>query len=235
MAAQEISLDDIGRTAKTTAQPKARPKLKVKAKSTAKPAKPAKKVVVAKKVKKKTVKKESKTAMPKQLPASGVPSDSLPALEAQMGEILESLPDAIKQENDQIEEYMTMFNTCRQLARNAEEIYFEKRQSRDLYPIMQVYNQMRDIIADLRALRDVGQMGEILNEEVVSPLVQANAAELVTLRQVMAQWFKSNLPPEKIKEANEALNANVTKAARSMQESYGTALNKTIQVFNGGM
>lgn len=242
----ELELHDLGRIAKT--QPvlstktsdKPKKKIKIKVKSTSKKAKVVSKGIKKKKKSKDTLKekviagkKRQRVSNTANFPAELKSGSQLEVLDDQMGELIDSIPDIVKQENDQIQEYLTMFETCRELARTAEGIYFDKKQSRDLYPIMQTYNQMREIIADLRALRDVGQMGEILNEEVISPLVQSNAAALINARQAMITYFKSNLQTSEIAAANVALDRIITEAAKSIQQSYDDALSKTIQVFNG--
>lgn len=244
-----FSLDDLegsSPSSKSKARPK-KPKVKpkstsVKAKTSTKKPKGAKvvsgkKVTVKKRKKDKTKPEPDEQVRKKDItPANVLAEDStmLSTLETQMGDLVDSIPDVVRQENEQIQEYLLMFENCRELARIAEDIYREKKQSRDVYPIMQLYNQMREIIADLRALRDVGQMGDVLNDEVISPLMQSNGAALVQLRQTMVSYFKSNLQTEEIGPAISMLNQAVTKAANEFQNSYHDSLNKTVLVFNGG-
>lgn len=198
-----------------------------------------------KKIKKKTkqevledsearIKKEAKkTKVKKSLPQK---LDDVVAqgevLDAQMMAIVEAIPDIVKQENEQIEEYMMMFKNCRELARMAEEQYRSTKNSREIYPLMQIYNQMRDIIADLRALRDVGKLGDVLNEEVLSPFVQSTASTLINVQQKLASYYKSNLNEKDIAESTRALNRVIKEAAQEITKSYHASLDKAVQVFS---
>lgn len=257
-----ISLDDIGSVAQSATVNKTKPKkATVKAKTTAKKAKVVsaapkpklkkKKLIteeflaVKKKVKIKTKKKAEedsealikkaakkkklKTTLPKKLDAVIAQGD---AMAEQMNAIVESIPDIVKQENDQIEEYMLMFTNCREMARLAEEQYRSTKNSREIYPLMQIYNQMRDIIADLRALRDVGKLGDVLNDEVLSPFAQSAASTLINVQQKMASYYKSNLNEKDIAESTRALNRYIREAAEEMTKSYHASLDKAVQVFS---
>lgn len=153
-------------------------------------------------------------------------------LDAQLMAVVEGIPDIVKQENEQIEEYMLMFQNCRSLARIAEKQYYKSKQAREIYPLMQIYNQMRDIIADLRALRDVGKLGDVLNDEVLSPFVQSTASTLINVQQKLASYYKSNLNEKDIAETTRALNRIIKEAAQDITKSYHVSLDKTVQVFS---
>ncbi|AWY08452.1 hypothetical protein HOT49_gp182 [Erwinia phage vB_EamM_Alexandra] len=153
-------------------------------------------------------------------------------LEGQLMEVLDEIPDVIKQENDQIQEYMTMFKQCQSMARICEDAYKDKKQSRDIYALMQLYNQMREIIADLRALRDVGQLGEILNAEVLGPFAESAGTILVGVFHQINAWNKKNLPVELIAAASNSTQGIIRRAAKDVEQSYQAGLEKTVQIFS---
>lgn len=159
-------------------------------------------------------------------------SNDIVALEGQFIEAMADVPDVIKQENEQIAEYMTMFKQCQNMARLCEKNYKEKLQSRDIYALMQLYNQMREIIADLRALRDVGQLGEILNEEVLGPFAESSGTILVSVFHQVNAWNKKNLPIELVNAAQNAVENIVRRAAKDIEQSYQAGLTKTVQIFS---
>ena len=159
-------------------------------------------------------------------------SNDIVALEGQFIEAMADVPDVIKQENEQIAEYMTMFKQCQDMARLCEKNYKEKLQSRDIYALMQLYNQMREIIADLRALRDVGQLGEILNEEVLGPFAESSGTILVSVFHQVNAWNKKNLPIELVNAAQNAVQAIIRRAAKDVEQSYQAGLTKTVQIFS---
>lgn len=147
-------------------------------------------------------------------------------------EVMDEIPDVIKQENDQIAEYMTMFKQCQNMARLCEGAYRDKKQSRDIYALMQLYNQMREIIADLRALRDVGQLGEILNAEVLGPFAESAGTILVGVFHQINAWNKKNLPVELISAAQNSTQNIIRRAAKDVEQSYQAGLDKTVQIFS---
>lgn len=159
-------------------------------------------------------------------------STDVVALEGQFLEAMADVPDVIKQENDQIQEYMTMFKQCQSMARICEDAYKDKKQSRDIYALMQLYNQMREIIADLRALRDVSQLAEILNAEVMGPFAESAGTILVGVFHQINAWNKKNLPVEMIAGAHKQTETIVRNAAKDIEQAYQAGLSKTVQIFS---
>lgn len=174
-----------------------------------------------------TIKKKKKKKTGLALPSANEGRD----LDAQMQDVLAAIPDAVKQENDQLTEYQVMFTKLRRMARICERLYFAKKQSRDVYALMKIYDQMREIIADMRALRDVGQLGDTLNAEVLGPLAQANATSLIGFHQAVNAWAKANMPEHTIANFREASDIIVRKCAKDMEQNYHNSLTKTVEVF----
>lgn len=163
----------------------------------------------------------------------GLPSTTeVSSMEAQVGELLAEIPDVMKQENEQIAEYLIMFTKLRDMARTCEQQYFKSKQSRDVYALMQIYNQMREVIADLRALRDVGQMGEILNAEVITPLTEACGNSLIKYSQELMAWANGHLDPDAIANMRAASDKILGRNAQDMQSAYLNSLDKTVQIFS---
>lgn len=252
-----ISLDDMfqERSGKAKKKTGVKSGTKVKAKSTAKKAKTVSSVKIKKKKKsgksekledlkvaldpdtlyaeaaeagKKAAKKKEKEKKKKQVPAT---LDTV-AMEVEAQQYIEAIPDIVRQENEQVDEYIRMFEQLKLIVRKAENRYLESGQGRDLYPLMQVYNQMRELIADLRALRDVGQLGEVISSEVVSPFAQMGANILVKMQQEIDAWIKSNCDDlDFIQNSKAATDSILRRSAKDFQISYEAALGKTIEVF----
>lgn len=248
-----ISLDDYGSDAAERKKPaKKKSGTKIKVKSTAKKAKTVSSVKI-KKGKKKREKedlnvaldpdtlyaeaakagkkaKKEKSDKPKKKNVPALLSTEAMELEAQ--EFIEAIPDIVRQENEQIDEYIRMFEQLKKIVRKAENQYLDSGQGRDLYPLMQVYNQMRELIADLRALRDVGQLGEVISSEVVSPFAQMGGNIMIKMQQEIDAWIKSNSDDtDFIANSKAATDAILRRSAKEFQISYEAALNKTIEVF----
>lgn len=254
-----ISLDDWDSSGSGKSPKKKKSGATVKAKSTAKKAKTVSAVKVKKK---KKTKKEDKiedlkvaldpvtlydeaaaagkkaTDKKKKDPKEKKSKKKVPAtldtaaLENEAQQYIEAIPDIVRQENEQIDEYIRMFEQLKLIVRKAENQYLKSGQGRDLYPLMQVYNQMRELIADLRALRDVGQLGEVISTEVVTPFAQLGGNGLVKMAQEINAWIKSNCDDlSMIENSKTAIEAILRRTAKDFQISYEAALNKTIEVF----
>jgi hypothetical protein len=141
----------------------------------------------SKNVKQLPAKKEAK-----QLPLKKA-ATSVEDLDSQFIEVLSGIPDSVKQENEQIQEYLRMFSKLKRIARMTERQVIQNKSTRGIYPLMQVYREMREVIADLRALRDVGQMGEVLNDEVLNPFAQSCVTTLVNLRKALLIGAKNTI------------------------------------------
>ncbi|ARW58820.1 hypothetical protein HOS33_gp180 [Erwinia phage vB_EamM_Y3] len=156
----------------------------------------------------------------------------LAALEGQLMEVLDDIPDVIKQENEQLQEYITMFTKCQSIARICEKQYEVSKQSKDIYALMQLYNQMREIIADLRALRDVNQLGEILNSEVLGPFAESAGTILISVFHAITAWNKNNLDVDSIANAHAATQQIIRSAAKDIEQAYQAGLDKTVGIFS---
>lgn len=179
---------------------------------------------VTDKKKKETKEKKSKKKVPAVLDTA--------VMENEAQQYIEAIPDIVRQENEQIDEYIRMFEQLKLIVRKAEKQYLNSGQGRDLYPLMQVYNQMRELIADLRALRDVGQLGEVISTEVVTPFAQLGGNTMVKMVQEINAWIKSNCDDlSMIENSKTAIEAILRRSAKDFQISYEAALNKTIEVF----
>jgi hypothetical protein len=149
-------------------------------------------------------------------------------------EVIKALPDPVKQENEQLQEYITMFKRLRYMARTLEKRFKENPSSQTVYALMKIYDQVREVIADMRALRDVQQMGETLNREVLTPYTRSVAAALAAIHQNLKADIKNNVPEEYIGQIMSIVNQHVAKAASDVNNTYNNALMKTVEVFGGG-
>lgn len=149
-------------------------------------------------------------------------------------EVIKALPDPVKQENEQLQEYITMFTKLQGMARTLEAKFVEAPSSQTVYALMKIYDQVREVIADMRALRDVQQMGDTLNREVLTPFTRSVAASLAGIHQNLKADIKNSVPEEYIGQIMLVVNQHISKAATDVNESYNNALMKTVEVFGGG-
>ena len=160
---------------------------------------------------------------------------SVEDLDSQFVEVLSGIPDSVKQENEQIQEYLRMFSKLKRIARMTERQVIQNKSTRGIYPLMHVYREMREVIADLRALRDVGQMGEVLNDEVLNPFAQSCVTSIVNLRKALLIGAKNTISnPSELTDYINVIDSTIRSAGIEIDTSYRNSLSKTITVFNGG-
>lgn len=76
-------------------------------------------------------------------------------------------------ENEHYTEYLHLYTTLQEMVRIGEEQYLEKKQTRDVYALMAMYSQLREVIADIRTITDSGEQAQMLVEEVLQPLISS--------------------------------------------------------------
>jgi hypothetical protein len=167
-------------------------------------------------------KKSSKELMKKAEKASG----QISALEAQL---VEAQNDPTIRESEQFQEYFEMFNSLKVIARVIEKRCKESAQSKDIYALMQLYNQMREVIADIRTLRDIAGVAELLRDEVIDPLMQSSANELVQLNQALRQFILKTIEGDSALAIVNKLNDLSANAGDALHEAYGNAIDKTVE------
>ena len=148
-------------------------------------------------------------------------------------EVISALPSQLMQDNEQVAEMVRMFNKLRRMATTLEGKFEENPSPQTVYALLKIYDQVRECIADLRALRDISQMGQLLNDEVITPLIQAVASGVSTMYQNIKMDMNKSLPPEYIKLLTSILDSHVQYVATDIEESYQRSLLKTVQVFGG--
>lgn len=249
MASKGISLDDMDEKPKKKKKKKVSSSI-IKAASTAKAAKKvptstAKKAKTLSKTKKVKKSKEDLSiegidpnAIFENLPAPVViertegSNTQLAGIEGQLMDALANVPDSVKRENEQFQEYLSMFSACQNMARAIEERFEERKSPRDVYPLMKLYEQMREIIADLRAIKDVTELGTVINDEVISPLVENMSTILIGYHQVVQAWINANCTPDQISSAQQYFKQQLPKSAKDMEQAYAASLDKTMQIFS---
>lgn len=157
----------------------------------------------------------------------------LERLKAEAEAVIERIPVGNSEDAEQLEQYRHMFDKLVSIATILEDNITGNRTSRDVYPLMQTYNQIREVIADMRALRDVGAMGAMLNDEVLAPMMQSISQDTVDLYQNIERMMRSHLDSSQADALKPKIDSFFSKAATAMQRSYETALEKSQTVMGG--
>ncbi len=138
--------------------------------------------------------------------------------------------DVTIRESEQFKEYYEMFNSLKDIARSFEKRCKEGGQSKDVYALLKTYDQMREVIADIRALRDIAGVAELLRDEVIDPLVQVVLNEIVQLNQSVKQHVLKVIQGNDALSIIEKLNEICANVGDSLNDAYGNAIESTQEV-----
>lgn len=228
MASKEIELSDLKRTGKKTVK---RRSTKAKTKT--------------KKLKRRS-KKDSKDSTSstkaldkaiEQLEQGESLGDTLATeFDLHQQDVLERIPSALEEEHKHVKEYGHMFKTLSRMARIAEKKYLSGQQSRDMYAALKAYDQMREIIADMKAMSDFTQFAEKIKTEVVDMVAQSSAAALIEYHKGVMSILQTNVDPNVMKLINVKLKSVAHEAGIKVNDARtaGFAVADELFVFNGG-
>ena len=147
--------------------------------------------------------------------------------------VLEKMPAMNNEDAEQLEQYRHMFEKLVTIATILEDNITGKKNGREVYPLMQTYNQIREVIADMRALRDVGAMGSLINDEVLAPLMQSIAQDTVDLYQGIVKLLSTHLGQDGAAAMTPKIDQLFASAGSTMHRSYENALDKSQKVLGG--
>lgn len=155
--------------------------------------------------------------------------DKADALEGTLQNLIAENP-SIK-EHDQFQEYVDIFEKLQKIARIKEEQCVKNNaQSKDVYALMQIYNQMRDVIADIRAMRDITQVADEVSSEILEPFAQQSASILMEFYQNVEQLARKTLGNDEVLPFLNHLKAYAVASGTSMQEALRNSNDKIVEV-----
>ena len=154
----------------------------------------------------------------------------LESLKREAESVMSSMTELPDEEAAQLEQYQHMFTTLVDIAQALEKRILDSTNSRDVYPLMQTYNQIREVIADMRALRDMGSIGDRVNQEVLYPFVQSAAKDAGEFYQSITRQCKRLLPPELFEQVDLLLREEFQAYGGKLQASYTGFLDKTATI-----
>lgn len=237
MPVKEIELGSLQRKPKKiAAKPKQEPVAVAAKKPLRKPLrkKPSTKVagIEEANVAKKTVKKIVKKA---DLRSKKGRSEEAADLAAEVEALQRDMPSLSGENQQQLDQYVHMFNRLQEISLILEEKIVTTKSSRDVYPLMQTYNQMRETIADMRALRDVGAIGALVNDEVMHPFMQSIASRTVEFYNDMSQEISrmTSDSPALSDALVKVIEKHIAGLASGYRLDYQQSLDKSLRVLGG--
>lgn len=197
------------------------PKLKIKAKVKAKEEVEKSKKPLLKKRKKKKIKTELVASDRQHLIDEG-------------NALLEKLGNNVFDENRAyLDQYRHMFDKLITMSEIAEDQYMTKKQSRDIYALMKLYDQMREVIADLKALQNVGQYIDAVVSEVINPFTKTASQVMLDLINAVNVYNKRTLDPDVARAVEDLMKSIGKTSGQKIQEGYNASIENLRRILQG--
>lgn len=138
--------------------------------------------------------------------------------------------DPSSEEARQLDQYRHMFDELVDISAILEFNIKDRKSSRDVYPLMQTYNQMREVIADMRALRDLGKLGDRVNDDLIYPLVQSIGQDIAQFYQDLNADLRRVLPAPEADIVMAELGTKFSGLGSKIKLAYDQCLDKSARV-----
>lgn len=128
-------------------------------------------------------------------------------------------------------QYRSMFENAVDLASRLEQQMSEKVNSRDIYALNTLYSQIRELIADMRATRDIGQQISEIEMSVLNPYTKQIGQFVLDLFFSMQSNITSGVKQRDVREdLIKKLGDTAAEAGLRIQAEHATMLDKLRKV-----
>lgn len=156
------------------------------------------------------------------------------ALVAEANGLLEQMGDNVFDDNRRyVNQYETMFKQLITISEMAERKYFKSKDSRDIYALMKVYDQMRDVIADMKSLQNVGEYIDALVQDVLNPFAMTTSQSILDFVNHLNSYVRKNIPTDLQDEVIKYCKTQAKASAVKMKESYLASIENTKRILTG--
>ena len=145
-------------------------------------------------------------------------------LSVDMASIEEDLKQQKKQpltDNTWVDTYESMFKKLRRIMRTMEtKVLDSNGNSNDIYALMALYNQMREIIADIRSMIDLSQNTQRIIDKILYPLIRDISNNYVDAIFLINKNLRANVDNNKYIELKAATDECLKEHAKYIQAAY---------------
>ena len=97
---------------------------------------------------------------------------------------------------------------------------------------MKLYDQMREVIADLKALKDVSLYADSIQADVLIPFSTIVIQQLSNIHSAVSKVSTRLLPPEHQKEFDDALRSSMVSASQGLEEALNNARVSIVEIYS---
>lgn len=141
---------------------------------------------------------------------------------------------ALPESNDPYDkETRRMFETLVSMAGRLEEQMEERIYNRDVYALNTFYSQIREVIADLRATRDISTQVDEIVRVVLTPYHRTVGQSIINILQQMTHSISEHVKdPDRREELIRKMKHVCQDSAQELQKEYLASQNKITQVLS---
>ncbi len=172
---------------------------------------------------------ETSLAVVGQEPESGVKSieglrERTEVKKAGLVEDVKEVEDLLKTptftENTHMKVYASLYENLKQIIERAEERCKKSNRSTDIYALMQLYNQQREVIADIRATTDFSQQANKLVHNVLRPLISDVGQSMIDVMYALGRDVREVVDQEDYKKYKKMSDDYMKEYGRFLQQCY---------------
>lgn len=136
-------------------------------------------------------------------------------------------------EKDYLDEYIHLFVTLQAVARKMERKVLKEPQSRDIYALSTLYSQLREVIADVRSITDMGQQVEMIVAGAITPFASDITQCVTDVYYQVRKLLRETTKPKETQFALNHLDELVRQLGMGIQQSHERARTKVVEVLLG--
>lgn len=144
-------------------------------------------------------------------------------LEDEMEEVEELLDNPQFTENTYFNTYGHMFHKIKKIMIKTETLALDTNKTAHIYALMQLYNQMREIISDIRSIADLSQQSAMLIQDVLRPTFKDVFQNFTDMIYHMKKDARSRLAGPEYKDFEAALDKYIMEHGNYLHSSYQRA------------
>ena len=141
-------------------------------------------------------------------------------------ELSVEIPDKIAAfESEYLHEYLRLYATLKEMCAITEARYIDndKRSTRDVYALMALYSQQREVIADIRSIKSLTEHVHVLVREVLQPFTSALAQNILDTFYHVRKVVKEVCREEEVDHTLRKLDDLLREQGKYLQQRYNLA------------
>lgn len=140
------------------------------------------------------------------------------------------MPVAAMEEKEYLDEYVRMFRQLKVMIEMCEKRYMSSSTSKEVYAMMTMYSQLREIIADIRSVTDMSSHAESLIHGAVQPSIFSVAQYLVDMFYQIRVLIRDIAREDQVQTGMHKIDEMMRDSGIVLQDEYEKAATKIREI-----